>query len=139
MLYRNHLTLSALSNRLNLGARSLVLTTGVNNGGTDLCIRAFKHRKMRAFMVEPSASSHSPEVCAVPPITGPVSKLWACAKACAKASKPGDADASRVPFQSWRSWQDRQSFAASGVGLSRSSSRSRRAVDERTSAARTAS
>lgn len=139
MLYRNDLTLSAHSNRLNLGTRSLVLTTGVNNGGADLCIRATNHPLMRAFMAEPSATSFSPEVCAVPPITVPVSWPWACAKACAKASKPVDADASRVPFQLWRSWRSCwQSSASSGQGLSRSS-RSRRSVGERRSAARVAS
>ena len=38
MLNRTNLTLSALSNRLNLGTRSLVLGTGVNHGGNTLRI-----------------------------------------------------------------------------------------------------
>ena len=45
MLNRNNLTLSALSNRLNLGTRSLVLTTGVNNGGTALRIPSHPSRR----------------------------------------------------------------------------------------------
>jgi hypothetical protein len=43
MLNRMNLTLSALSNRLNLGTRSLVLNTSVNNGGQALCIRPSSH------------------------------------------------------------------------------------------------
>ena len=39
MLNRTNLTLSALSNRLNLGTRSLALNASVNNGGQTLRIR----------------------------------------------------------------------------------------------------
>jgi hypothetical protein len=48
MLNRTNLTLSTLSNRLNLGTRSLVLNTGVNNG-TALRIRHAHHDVMRKF------------------------------------------------------------------------------------------
>ncbi|WP_337176418.1 hypothetical protein [Paludisphaera sp.] len=48
MLTRNNLTLSALSNRLNLGTRSLVLNASVNNG-TAPRIRHAHHDVMREF------------------------------------------------------------------------------------------
>lgn len=47
MLNRNNLTLSARSNRLNLGTRSLVLGTGVNYGKQTLRIRHAHHDVMR--------------------------------------------------------------------------------------------
>lgn len=106
MLNRNHQTLSALSNRLNLGTRSLVLSTGVN-GGTALRIRADYSVSMRVFMAMPLAPSISPEGRSASPITPPASAAWACWKACDKASKPGDADASRALSPSWPSWRHR--------------------------------
>jgi len=71
MLNRNNLTLSALSNRLNLGTRSLVLTTGVDNIGTALRIRHTHHDVMRNPMVQESVSSVSVGAYAIPPIAGP--------------------------------------------------------------------
>ena len=136
MLNRHHLTLSALSNRLNLGTRSLVLTTGVNNGGATLRIRASHTVSMRAFKAMWSAPSIPMEACAAAPITSPASAFWACLKACSEASKPGDSDPSRVPSPSWRSWRDRRSTTDYGLGRRRSS-RSRQVI-ERTGAARAA-
>ena len=51
MLSRINLTLSALTNRLNLGTRSLVLNASVNNGKTTLRIRHLHHDVMRERMV----------------------------------------------------------------------------------------
>ena len=51
MLNRTNLTLSALSNRLNLGTRSLVLNASVNNGDQTLRIRHLHHDVMRERMV----------------------------------------------------------------------------------------
>jgi hypothetical protein len=50
MLNRKNLTLSALSNRLNLGTRSLVLNASVNLGGNTLRIRHAHHDAMREAM-----------------------------------------------------------------------------------------
>jgi hypothetical protein len=58
MLNRTNLTLSALTNRLNLGTRALVLNASVNNGKPTLRIRHFHHDVMRQRMVwyvEPSS------------------------------------------------------------------------------------
>ena len=70
MLNRTNLTLSALSNRLNLGTRSLVLNTSVDNGKA-LHIRHAHHDVMR----EPMAAFSFVGVPCVPayvtpPITG---------------------------------------------------------------------
>jgi hypothetical protein len=53
MINRTNLTLSArsLSNRLNLGTRSLALVAGVNHGGQTLRIRTAYHGVMREGMV----------------------------------------------------------------------------------------
>ncbi len=53
MFNRTNLTLSArtLSNRLNLGTRSLALNAGVNHGGQTLCTRTAYHGVMREGMV----------------------------------------------------------------------------------------
>ncbi len=51
MLNRTNLTLSALSNRLNLGTRSLALNAGVNDGDQALRIRHLHHDVMRDRMV----------------------------------------------------------------------------------------
>ena len=57
MLNRTNLTLSALSNRLNLGTRSLVLGTGVKHGNQTPRIRHSHHdvmRKRSVWYVVPS-------------------------------------------------------------------------------------
>ena len=51
MLSRINLTLSALTNRLNLGTRALVLNASVNNGKTALRIRHPHHDVMRQSVV----------------------------------------------------------------------------------------
>jgi hypothetical protein len=50
MLYRNNLSLSALSNRLNRGTRSLVLATSGNHGANAQRIRLSHHDVMRDRM-----------------------------------------------------------------------------------------
>ena len=47
MFYRTNLTLSALSNRLNLGTRSLVQATSLNHGDQALRFRHPYHDVMR--------------------------------------------------------------------------------------------
>ncbi len=51
MLSRMNLTLSALTNRLNLGTRTLVLNASDNNGKSTLRIRHLHHDVMRQRMV----------------------------------------------------------------------------------------
>ena len=51
MLNRTNLTLSALTNRLNLGTRTLVLNASGNNGKSTLRIRQVHHDVMRQRMV----------------------------------------------------------------------------------------
>ena len=62
MLNRTNLTLSALSNRLNLGTRSLVLNTGVNTNGQTLRIRTSSHDRhvMRSGIEWNVAWFHAP-------------------------------------------------------------------------------
>jgi hypothetical protein len=50
MLYRNSLSLSALSNRLNRGTRTLVLATSGNDGDNAQSIRLSHHDVMRERM-----------------------------------------------------------------------------------------
>jgi hypothetical protein len=50
MLYRNSLSLSALSNRLNRGTRTLVLATSGNHGANAQRIRLSHHDVMRDRM-----------------------------------------------------------------------------------------
>ena len=50
MLYRNNLSLSALSNRLNRGTRTLVLATSGNHGANAQRIRLSDHDVMRERM-----------------------------------------------------------------------------------------
>jgi len=50
MLYRNSLSLSALSNRLNRGTRTLVLATSGNHGSNTQRIRLSYHDVMRERM-----------------------------------------------------------------------------------------
>jgi hypothetical protein len=131
MLNRNNLTLSALSNRLNLGTRSLVLKTGVNNG-TALRIRNIHHDVMREHAGWFFATSAPVEVCVIPPITGPATAAAArLKKAWADAWKPDAADARLVPAQAqaWQGWPSGRPNAVPGSGSGRhSSSRSRRST-----------
>jgi hypothetical protein len=60
MFYRTNLTLSALSNRLNLGTRSLVQTTSLNHGDQALRIRHPYHDVMRDKMAWCAASPFKP-------------------------------------------------------------------------------
>jgi len=134
MLNRNNLTLSALSNRLNLGTRSLVLTTSVDNNGTALRIRHTHHDVMRKQMERESVTSIPVEVYAIPPVFGPAdADAAAFTKACGGSWKPDAADAWLVPSpaEAWQSWQASQSALGQGQGLgsgSRLSSRSRRSA-----------
>jgi hypothetical protein len=129
MLNRNNLTLSALSNRLNLGTRSLVLTTGVNNNGTALRIRHTHHDVMRKHMEPDYVTSIPVEAYAIPPMTGPATATAArFKKACVDSWKPDATDAWLVPTQAatWQSWPSGQSADGQGSGSGpRSSSRSR--------------
>jgi hypothetical protein len=72
MLNRTNLTLSALSNRLNLGTRSLVLGTGVNHGGQTLRLRNSHHDVMRKRMVWHVVSPFVPSKYDIPPVPGSV-------------------------------------------------------------------
>lgn len=117
MLTRTNLTLSALSNRLNLGTRSLVLNTSVNNG-TALRIRHAHQDVMRErmgvyFVGEPVAVAYP-----APPITDPAPADSLPFGACDFAAPT---DASLRPFQKPTSWRQLQS-TVSGSSWSRSSS-----------------
>ena len=68
MLNRTNLTLSALSNRLNLGTRSLVLATSVNHGNQTLRIRHTLHDVMREEMVWPVVAYFSSTKRDIPPM-----------------------------------------------------------------------
>ncbi len=68
MLNRNNLTLSALTNRLNLGTRALVLNASVNNGDTNLRIRHFHHDAMRQSMVWYVVPSFRSQTYDIPPM-----------------------------------------------------------------------
>ena len=70
MLNRTNLTLSALSNRLNLGTRSLALNASVNHGGQILCIRHLHHDVMRDTMVWYVVSPFAPGKYDIPLIPG---------------------------------------------------------------------
>jgi len=134
MLNRNNLTLSALSNRLNLGTRSLVLTTSVDNNGNALRLRHTHHDVMRKSMDTKPVTSIPVEVYAIPPVTGPAyADAAAFTKACGGSWKPGAADASLVPTpaETWRNWQASQTAMSQGRqsgSSSRLSSRSRRSA-----------
>lgn len=121
MLNRNNLTLSALSNRLNLGTRSLVLNTGVNNG-TALRIRHAHHDVMRESMVVFEVGEPFVVAYPAPPITDP-----AISDSLRPACDPtSPADASPRPSQAWQTWRQCQ---GSQLGACRTpSSRSRRAA-----------
>jgi hypothetical protein len=68
MLNRTNLTLSALTNRLNLGTRALVLNASVNNGKPTLRIRYFHHDVMRQRMVWYVVPSSIPGKYDIPPM-----------------------------------------------------------------------
>ncbi len=70
MLNRTNLTLSALSNRLNLGTRSLALNASVNHGDQTLRIRHLHHDVMRDTMVWYVVSPFAPGKYDIPPIPG---------------------------------------------------------------------
>ncbi len=119
MLTRTNLTLSALSNRLNLGTRSLVLNTGVNNG-TASRIRHSHHDVMRDSMAVFKVGDFF--VYPAPPITDP-----AIPDAPRPASDPASpACASPRSSQSQESWRLSQGL---GLGSGRAPSfRSRSAA-----------
>jgi hypothetical protein len=71
MLNRTNLTLSDLSNRLNLGTRSLVLTTSTN-GANALRIRHFHHDVMRDSMVWYVVSPSKYVKHDIPPVPGSI-------------------------------------------------------------------
>ena len=68
MLSRINLTLSALTNRLNLGTRTLVLNASGNNGKTTLRIRHLHHDVMRQRMVWCVVPSFTSERYDIPPM-----------------------------------------------------------------------
>ena len=105
MLSRINLTLSALTNRLNLGTRALVLNASVNNGKTTLRIRHLYHDVMRQRMVWCVVPSFDSERYDIPPmpdsiILGPQQRPIRCAgqdasrSACQRRVQP-------KPSQAW--------------------------------------
>ena len=74
MLNRTNLTLSALSNRLNLGTRSLARTASVNHGAQPVRIRHLHsdHDVMRDRMVWYVVSSFPREIYVIPLIPGSI-------------------------------------------------------------------
>ena len=72
MLNRINLTLSALTNRLNLGTRALVLNASVNNGKTTLRIRHLHHDVMRDSVAWCVVSSFKPERYDISPMPGSI-------------------------------------------------------------------
>ena len=72
MLNRMNLTLSALSNRLNLGTRSLALNASVNHGDQTLRIRHLHHDVMRDTMAWYVVSPFAPGKYDIPPIPGSI-------------------------------------------------------------------
>lgn len=105
MLSRINLTLSALTNRLNLGTRTLVLNASGNNGKTTLRIRHLHHDVMRQRMVWCVVPSFTSERYDIPPmpdsiIPGPQQRPIRCAgqdasrSACQRRVQP-------KPSQAW--------------------------------------
>ena len=102
MLSRINLTLSALTNRLNLGTRTLVLNASGNNGKTTLRIRHLHHDVMRQRMVWCVVPSFSSERYDIPPmpdsiIPGPQQPPIRCAgpgaeSLCLPAKRPTQAE-----------------------------------------------
>jgi len=127
MLSRMNLTLSALTNRLNLGTRTLALNASGNNGKTTLRIRHLHHDVMRQRMVWCVVSSFTLERYGIPPmpdsiIPGPQQRPIRCAdqepsrSACQRSVLP-------KPSQAWLLKQARpgqhslESCAASAVRM----------------------
>ncbi len=99
MLSRMNRTLSALTNRLNLGTRTLVLNASGNNGKTTLRIRHIHHDVMRQRMVWCVESSFTSERYDIPPmpdsiVPGPQQPPIRCAdqepsrSACQRSAQP---------------------------------------------------
>jgi hypothetical protein len=99
MLNRMNLTLSALSNRLNLGTRSLVLNTSVNNGGQTLRIRHSHYDVMRERMAWHVVSSFIQVKYAIPAITGSFFPDSQCLVPCVSQGESRPADACHVEPQ----------------------------------------
>jgi hypothetical protein len=80
MFNRTNLTLSArsLSNRLNLGTRSLALNANVKNGGQILRTRHTHHDVLREGMVWYDVFPSMPEGYAIPSIPGSFSQSQQC-------------------------------------------------------------
>jgi hypothetical protein len=80
MFNRTNLTLSArsLSNRLNLGTRSLALVANVNNGGQILRTRHTHHDVLREGMVWYDVFPSMPEGYGIPSIPGSFSQSQQC-------------------------------------------------------------
>lgn len=76
MFNRTHLTLSArtLSNRLNLGTRSLALVANVKNNGRTLRTRQTHHDVLREGMVWYEMFTDMPQGSIIPPIPGSLSQ-----------------------------------------------------------------
>jgi len=127
MLSRINLTLSALTNRLNLGTRTLVLNASGNNGKTTLRICHLHHDVMRQRMVWCVVPSFTSERYDIPPmpdsiIPGPQQPPIRCAdqepsrSACQRSVL-------RKPSQAWllkqaRPGQDAlESWSASAVRI----------------------
>lgn len=109
MLNRKNLTLSALSNRLNLGTRSLVLKTSVNGGNQAQSICWLHHDQdvMRDRMVWYGVSSFTTEHYDIPPIPdsivpGMPQRPIRCGSQDASGSAcPETAESESGPGQTW--------------------------------------
>jgi len=127
MLSRMNLMLSALTNRLNLGTRTLALNASGNNGKTTLRIRHVHHDVMRQRMVLCVVSYFTSERYDIPPmpdsiIPGPQQPPIRCSdrepsrSACQRSVQP-------KPSQAWLLKQarpgqhPRESYSASAAGL----------------------
>ena len=84
MFNRTNLTLSArtLSNRLNLGTRSLALDASVKNGGQTLRIRQTHHDVLREGMVWYDEFPNMPVGPGIPSIPGSFSQPQQCQPGC---------------------------------------------------------
>jgi len=98
MLNRTNLTLSArtLSNRLNLGTRSLALSAGVNHGDQTLRTRQTHHDTVREGMVWYDVFPIMPARYGIPTDPGSFSQPQQCLPSCAQAQPGRSAAAIRV-------------------------------------------
>ena len=98
MLNRTNLTLSArtLSNRLNLGTRSLALNASVNHGDQTLRTRQTHHDAMREGMVWYDVFPIMPARYGIPTNPGSFSQPQQCLPSCALAQPGRSAAAIRV-------------------------------------------